>query len=73
MPSPASSTTGTSDTVYDLLLVGQQALEDCLRYRRFADDARREGDDEVAAFFEELGDSDEEIAERVKAMLRARL
>lgn len=73
MTSSASSTTGTTDTVYDLLLVGQQALEDCLRYRRFADDARREGDDEVAAFFEELGDGDEEIAERVKAMLRARL
>jgi hypothetical protein len=71
--SDASQTTGTEDSVYDLVLVTQQALEDCLRYRKFAGDARREGDEELAGFFDELGDSDEEIAGRAKAMLKARL
>ena len=72
-PSAAAATTGTSDVVYDLLLLAQQALEDCVRYRGFAADARREGDDELADWLEELGDSDQEIAEKAKAMLKARL
>lgn len=71
--SDASTTTGTADALYDLVLVTQQALEDCLRYRKFADDARRDGDDELASFFDELGDSDEQIAGKAKAMLKARL
>lgn len=71
--STTAATTGTKDAVYDLVLLTQQALADCLRYRRFADDARRDGDEELAAFFEELGSSDEEIAEKAKAMLKARL
>lgn len=73
MPSPAAASTGTSDAVYNLLLLAQQALEDCLRYRGFAEDARREGDTELADWLEELGDSDAEIAERAKSMLKARL
>jgi hypothetical protein len=65
--------TGTPDVVYDLLLLAQQALEDCVRYRSFAEDARAVGDDELAEWLEELGESDEQIAERAKALLKARL
>jgi hypothetical protein len=65
--------TGTPDVVYDLLLLAQQALEDCVRYRRFAEDARAAGDGELADWLDELGDSDQEIAERAKSMLKARL
>lgn len=65
--------TGTDDPVYDLVLVLQQALEDCVRYQRFAEDSRAAGDDELAEFFEELGSSDHEIAERAKALLATRL
>jgi hypothetical protein len=65
--------TGTSNSQYDLVLVLQQALEDCVRYQRFAEDARADGDEQLAEFFDELGDSDRDIAERAKAMLVARL
>lgn len=64
--------TGTRDAEYDLVLVLQQALEDCHRYQCFAGDARDAGDDEAAGFFDELASSDREIAERTKAMLLAR-
>ena len=62
-----------NDPLYDLILCLQRALEDCVRFDAFADDARTEGDDELASFFEELSSSDREIAERAKDMLRARL
>ena len=68
-----AKTTGTKDPLYDLILVTQQALEDCFRYRHFAEDARDAGDDELADLFEELGDKDEELAERCKALLGKRL
>ncbi len=66
-------TTGTPDATYDLILVLQQALEDCVRYQRFAEDARAEDDGELASFFEELARSDSDIAERAKRMLAGRL
>jgi hypothetical protein len=66
-------TTGVDDPDYDLVLVLQQALEDCFRYQHFAADAAQRGDDELVDFFTELADSDREIAARAKAMLAARL
>lgn len=65
--------TGTSDPHYDLILVLQQALEDCHRYQCFAEDARRAGDDELVELFEELSQQDRELAERLKPMLARRL
>ena len=68
-----SKTTGTKDPLYDLILVTQQALEDCFRYQHFADDAREAGDDELADLFEELATQDRELAERLKRILAQRL
>jgi hypothetical protein len=65
--------TGVDDPDYDLVLVLQQALEDCFRYQHFAADAAERGDDELAGFFTELADSDRDIARRAKRMLLARL
>jgi hypothetical protein len=65
--------TGFSDTVYDLVLLLQQALEDCTRYQTFAADARREGDEEVAAYFDELTENDREVAAKARTLLAARL
>jgi hypothetical protein len=65
--------TGTKDSHYDLILVLQQALEDCVRYQCFAEDSRLAGDDELADFFTELAESDRDIAERSKKLLVARL
>ncbi len=65
--------TGTDDSHYDLILVLQQALEDCVRYQCFAEDSRESGDDELADWFTELAESDREIAEKAKSMLVAPL
>ncbi len=65
--------TGTSDPDYNVVLVLQQALEDCYRFQCFAEDARSAGDDELVELFEELADQDRELAERVKKILARRL
>jgi rubrerythrin len=65
--------TGTSDPLYNLILLTQQALEDCLRYQHFARDAREAGDVELADYFDELAQNDREVAARAKSLLRARL
>jgi rubrerythrin len=65
--------TGTKDPLYDLILLTQQALEDCFRYQHFAADAREGGDVELADLFDELAKNDHEVAERAKAMLTRRL
>ena len=65
--------TGTRDPDYNVILLLQQALEDCYRYQCFAEDARQAGDDELVSLFEELADSDRQIAERVKGILARRL
>jgi rubrerythrin len=68
-----ATSTGTKDPLYDLILVTQQALEDCFRYQHFADDARECGDAELADLFDELAEKDRELAERTKAILAGRL
>lgn len=65
--------TGVEDTTYDLILVLQQALEDCHRYHCFARDAHAAGDSEAASFFEELAASDRDIAQRATALVVERV
>ena len=65
--------TGVDDPDYDLVLVWQQALEDCFRYQHFAADATERGDSELVDFFTELADSDRDIAARAKQLLLARV
>jgi rubrerythrin len=66
-------TTPMKDPDYDVVLLLQQALEDCYRYQCFAEDARKAGDQELVDLFEELAESDREISERVKKILAKRL
>lgn len=70
---PTDVDTGTPDPLYNLVLVLQQALEDCYRYEHFAEDAREAGDDELVQLFEELSQQDRELAERLKEILAKRL
>lgn len=65
--------TGVSDPNYNLILVLQQALEDCHRYAHFAQDAREQGDEELASVFDELAEQDRELGERCKRLLLERL
>ncbi|MEY2460648.1 MAG: hypothetical protein QOG30_2478 [Acidimicrobiaceae bacterium] len=69
----ASPDTGMTDPDYNVVLLLQQALEDCYRYQCFAEDARQAGDDELVKLFDELAESDRKIAARVKKILAARL
>ncbi len=70
---PTDVDTGVPDPLYNLVLVLQQALEDCYRYEHFAEDAREAGDDELVQLFEELSQQDRELADRLKALLAKRL
>lgn len=65
--------TGTRDPDYDLIVVLQQALEDCHRYAHFAQDARDHGDAELAELFDELTENDRALAARLKRLLASRL
>ena len=65
--------TGVSDSTYDLVVLLQQALEDCARYQHFARDARADGDGELALFFDELALNDHGVAARARHLLVARL
>jgi len=65
--------TGVSDSTYDLVYLLQQALEDCTRHQHFARDARADGDDDLACFFDELALNDHGVAARARHMLAARL
>jgi hypothetical protein len=69
----ASPSTGMTDPDYNVVLLLQQALEDCYRYQCFAEDARQAGDDELVQLFDELAESDRKIAVRVKKILATRL
>lgn len=70
---PGTVETGVSDSTYDLVVLLQQALEDCARYQHFAQDARADGDDELADFFDELALNDHGVAARARRMLARRL
>ncbi len=70
---PLPVDTGTSDPDYNLILVLQQALEDCFRYSHFAKEAANHGDAELADLFTELANKDRELGVRLKQLLAARL
>jgi hypothetical protein len=65
--------TGVSDATYDLVVLLQQALEDCARYQHFARDARADGDHELASLFDELALNDHGVAARARHLLVERL
>jgi len=65
--------TGFRDSTYDLVVLLQQALQDCERYQHFARDARRDDDEELASFFDELALNDHGVAARARYLLAARI
>ncbi len=64
---------GMATEIYDLVQILQQKADEAVRYRTFAGDARAAGDDELAAWFEELAANDDAIVARAQELLRARL
>lgn len=71
--SDVESDTGERDKTYDLISTLYHALqgaESCAKYVR---DARRDGDEQLAQFFEEARGSHVELAQQAKQLLASRL
>lgn len=65
--------TGTKDKNYDLISILYHALEGAETYSKYLEDAEREGDAELLAFFKEAQERSVELAERAKDLLRTRI
>jgi hypothetical protein len=65
--------TGTKDKDYDIIWFTEQCLSNVLRLEIYAQDAERDGDNELADFFRRAQDASRKGAEQGKEMLRKRL
>lgn len=68
-----SAATGTGDVTYNLVSVLYHSLQGAETYEYYAADADEEGDEEIAAFFREVQQSEQQRADRAKALLARRL
>lgn len=73
MAAPATPKSGTKDKNYDLIAVTQLCLEHVWRLEQYAQDAEREGDNELAALFRRMQEHSRRGAEESKRMLRDRM
>lgn len=64
---------GTKDKNYDLITVAQLCLEHVWRLDQYAQDAEREGDDELAQLFRRMQEHSRKGAEECKRLLAQRL
>jgi len=71
--SEAGDITGTKDKDYNIIWFTEQCLSNVLRLETYAQDAEREGDNELAEFFRRAQTESRKGAEKGKEMLRARL
>jgi hypothetical protein len=65
--------TGMKDKDYDIIWFTEQCLSNVLRLETYAQDAERDGDNELADFFRRAQDASRKGAEQGKEMLRKRL
>ena len=65
--------TGTKDKDYNVIWFVEQCLGNVLRLETYVDDAKREGDSDLAEFFKRAQDASRRGAEQGKDLLRQRL
>ncbi|HEV3379064.1 MAG TPA: hypothetical protein VG126_17455 [Thermoleophilaceae bacterium] len=65
--------TGTKDKDYNIIWFTEQCLSNVLRLETYAQDAERDGDNELGDFFRRAQDASRKGAEQGKEMLRKRL
>jgi hypothetical protein len=65
--------TGTKDKDYNLIWFTEQCLSNALRLEEYIQDAEREGDDDLAAFFRRAQEQSRKGGEQGKERLRQRL
>jgi rubrerythrin len=73
MAATGKESTGTRDTVYDLVSIIYHALQGAETYDMYITDAEQVGDTELAKFFQEVQDEERRRADRAKQLLAARL
>jgi hypothetical protein len=65
--------TGTKDKDYNLIWYTEKCLDNALRLEQYAQDAERDGDNDLAEFFKRAQSASQKGAEQGKDHLRKRL
>ena len=65
--------TGTKDKDYNIIWFTEQCLSNALRLETYIQDAERDGDSELAEFFQRAQAESRKGADQGKELLRARL
>ncbi len=73
MEAPSRPASGTKDKNYDLITVLHLCLEHVWRLEQYADDAEREGDEELSSLFRRMQEHSRKGGEECKRLLRQRL
>ena len=73
MAATATPDSGTKDKNYDLITVTQLCLEHVWRLDQYAEDAEREGDQELAKLFRKMQEHSRKGADECKELLGRRL
>ncbi len=73
MSATAAPPSGTKDKNYDLITVTQLCLEHVWRLEQYAQDAEREGDQELAQLFRKMQEHSRRGADECKRLLQDRL
>jgi hypothetical protein len=73
MSGESGQTTGTKDKDYNIIWFVEQCLDNALRMETYAQDAERDGDQELADFFRRAQGESRKGAEQGKVLLKSRL
>ena len=73
MTTETGDVTGTKDKDYNLIWFTEQCLSNALRLETYAQDAERDGNNELADLFRKAQSESRKGAEQGKALLKARL
>jgi len=71
--SSAGPDSGTRDKNYDLITITHLCLEHVFRLEQYANDAEKDGDEEVASLFRRMQEHSRRGGEECKRLLRQRL
>ena len=73
MTSETGDVTGTKDKDYNLIWFVEQSLGNALRLQTYIEDAQRDGDSDLAEFFQRAQGASRKGGEQGKELLRQRL
>jgi hypothetical protein len=73
MAEETGQVTGTKDKDYNLIWFTEQCLNNALRLETYAKDAERDGDSDLAGFFQRAQEASKRGGEQGKEQLRTRL